>query len=179
MHRPSSFLINLERALRFEYSEVLRLEEEFWSMKLQISWVVDGDRNTTFFHTSTLVCKRRNMITCMKDRIGNWHNGDFAIANFIRHGLFDLFSSSQSNVPIEDWIPPFWQCRLGNEDRGKLQAPVIDSEIFYALKTLKPYKTPGPNGLHAGFFQRFWLIVGNSVKAKVKSIFSFGVVLEY
>ena len=56
---------------------------------------------------------------------------------------------------------------------------MIDSEIFYALKTLKPYETPGPNGLHAGFFQRFWLIVGNSVKAKVKSIFSFGVVLEY
>ena len=56
---------------------------------------------------------------------------------------------------------------------------MIDSEIFYALKTLKPYKTPGPNRLHAGFFQRFWLIVGNSVKAKVKSIFSFGVVLEY
>ena len=107
MDRPSSFLINLERALRFEYSEVLRLEEEFWSMKLQISLVVDGDRNTTFFHTLTLVCKRRNMITYMKDRMGNWHNGDSAIANFIRHGLFDLFSSSQSNVPIEDWIPPF------------------------------------------------------------------------
>ena len=56
---------------------------------------------------------------------------------------------------------------------------MTDSEIFYALKTLKPYKIPGPNGLHAGFFQRFWLIVGNSVKAKVKSISSFRVVLEY
>lgn len=56
---------------------------------------------------------------------------------------------------------------------------MTDSEIFYILKILKPYKIPGPNGLHVGFFQRFWLIVGNSVKAKVKSIFSFGVVLEY
>lgn len=29
------------------------------------------------------------------------------------------------------------------------------------------------------FFQRFWLIVGNSVKAEVKSIFIFGVVPKY
>ena len=56
---------------------------------------------------------------------------------------------------------------------------MIDGEIFYALKTFKPYKAPGPDGLHAGFFQRFWLIVGNSVKTKVKSIFSTGVMPKY
>ena len=46
-----------------------------------------------------------------------------------------------------------------------------DGEILSALKAMKPYKAHGPDGLHAGFFQRFWLIVGESVKVEIKNIF--------
>ena len=72
--RPSSSFIELEKGLRAEYLEVLRLEEEFWSMKSHITWIIDGDRNTTFFHMLALARKRRNKITCIKDRMGNWLN---------------------------------------------------------------------------------------------------------
>lgn len=68
--------------------------------------------------------------------------------------------------------PPFWHCELSGDNARILEAPVSDREIFEALKSLKPYKAPGPDGLHAGFFQRFWLIVGNLVKEEVKHIFS-------
>jgi hypothetical protein len=40
---------------------------------------------------------------------------------------------------------------------------------------MKPFKAPGNDGLHAGFFQRFWMIVGPSVKTAVKNIFSTGI----
>ena len=83
-NRPSSFLINLEKGLRVEYSEVMRLEEGFWSMKSCITWIIEGDRNTAFFHTSALVRRRRNKITCIKDGVGNWLNGDSVIVEFIR-----------------------------------------------------------------------------------------------
>lgn len=56
---------------------------------------------------------------------------------------------------------------------------MTDSEIFDTLKTFKPYRAPSSDRFRAGFFQLFWLIVGNSVKAEVKSIFISGVVLEY
>ena len=36
---------------------------------------------------------------------------------------------------------------------------------------MKPYKAPGPNSLHVGFFQCFWLIVGESVKEEVIRVF--------
>ena len=43
-----------------------------------------------------------------------------------------------------------------------------NAEIFFALKSMKAFKAPGPDGLYAGFFQRFWLIVGESVKFEIK-----------
>ena len=46
-----------------------------------------------------------------------------------------------------------------------------DAEILFALNSMKDFKAPGPDGLHAGFFQRFWLVVGASVKLEVKKIF--------
>lgn len=45
--RPNSFLVDLERKLRWEYVEVAKLEEEFWAMKARILWLVEGIRNTT------------------------------------------------------------------------------------------------------------------------------------
>lgn len=56
---------------------------------------------------------------------------------------------------------------------------MTNDEIFYALKTFKPYEAPSLDGLHVGFFQRFWLIVRNSVKTEVRSIFSIGVMPKY
>jgi len=36
---------------------------------------------------------------------------------------------------------------------------------------MKPYKYPGPDRLHVGFYQRFWLIMGDSVKKEVMKVF--------
>ena len=36
---------------------------------------------------------------------------------------------------------------------------------------MKAYKAPGPNRLHVNFFQRFWLVVGDSVNEEVMKVF--------
>ena len=55
-NNPNNFLSYLEQELRIELAEVSKLEEEFWAMKLRITWLVEGDRNTGFYHTFALVC---------------------------------------------------------------------------------------------------------------------------
>lgn len=65
--RPNSFLVDLEGKLRLEYAEVAKLEEEYWAMKVRTMWLVEGDRNTSFYHTSAFVRKRHNRILCIKD----------------------------------------------------------------------------------------------------------------
>lgn len=44
-------------------------------MKARITWLVKGDEYTSFFHTSALVRRRRNRISCIEDRAGNWIHG--------------------------------------------------------------------------------------------------------
>ena len=44
---------------------------------------------------------------------------------------------------------------------------------------MKPFKAPGIDGLHVGFFQRFWLLVGDSVNKEVKEIFTTQKIPEY
>ena len=44
---------------------------------------------------------------------------------------------------------------------------------------MKAFKAPGPDGLHAGFFQRFWLVVGDSVREEVMKVFRERKVPEY
>ena len=36
---------------------------------------------------------------------------------------------------------------------------------------MKAYKAPSPNRLHVNFFQRFWLVVGDSVNEEVMKVF--------
>ena len=61
----------------------------------------------------------------------------------------------------------------------KLSNPIFDEEISGALWSLKVFKAPGPNGLHARFFQRFWLLVGESIKKEVNQIFSSPTMSKY
>lgn len=61
----------LEKELKAEFVEISKLEEEFWAIKSRITWLVEGDKNIGFYHTSALVRRRRNCISCIKDRVGN------------------------------------------------------------------------------------------------------------
>ncbi|PKI67933.1 hypothetical protein CRG98_011529 [Punica granatum] len=49
---------------------------------------------------------------------------------------------------------------IGNEHASSLAEPVSRNEIKRVLFSIKPYKAPGPNGLHACFYQRSWDIRG-------------------
>lgn len=103
---PNSFLVNLERELRAEFAEISKLEEEFWALKSQITWLVKGDRNIGFYHTLALVQRRRNRISCIKDQVGNWIHEEREIVGYIRQCYANLYSSSHSHSVLSSWNPP-------------------------------------------------------------------------
>ena len=92
--RLSNFLLNLKSELLKEHDNVLNQEEEIWALKSRVNWVIQGDRNTTFYHVSTLVRRKKNQILAIKDSVGEWLYGEEAIKNFIRSGFNEVYSSS-------------------------------------------------------------------------------------
>ena len=68
---------------------------------------------------------------------------------------------------------------MSEEEKCSISGEVSKEEIKAALWSLKAFKALGPDGLHAGFFQRFWLTVGSSVIYEVKNVFAERRVPEY
>ena len=104
--RLYSFLVELERQLRSKFHDIFKIEEGFGPMKSRITWLVEGDRSTRFYHTLALVRRRRNRISCLKDRVGNWIQGDREIVEFIRNGYAQLLFSSHTYSILSNWNPP-------------------------------------------------------------------------
>lgn len=102
-NNSSNFLINLEKSLLEELSSVASSEADFWSMKSRIWCVIEGDKNIASFHNSTLIRCRRNHISSLKDCMGNWLNGVPEIANFIRQGFLELFTTTQCFAHRQVW----------------------------------------------------------------------------
>lgn len=53
---------------------------------------------------------------------------------------------------IHSPVISFSCCMLSEKERSRMGKEVDDEEIRAALWSLKPFKAPGPNGLHAGSF---------------------------
>ena len=147
--------------------------------KSRINRLIEGNRNTTFHHLSTIVRRRRNKISCIKNDMGEWILSENGAMNHIKRGFEKLFTTSLDSASLNPLRPQWWLNSLSDEERSSLGGMVTNDEIKDGLWALKAFKAPGPDGLHAGFFQRFWLIAGDSVKEEVRKVFTDCKMLEY
>ena len=133
----------------------------------------------SFYHISTLARRKRNHIASIKDERGEWLIEESKVIEHFRKGFSTLYTTSQTKVSCTPFPVDHWQVQLSEEAKLTLDAMITHEEIKEALWSMQPYKAPGPNGLHAGFFQRFWLLVGDSVREEVENIFLTRKVIEY
>lgn len=58
--------------LNQQLDTLLRDEEIRWAQKSRLDWLKFEDKNTKFFHVSTLIRRQHNRIDCLKNLDGNW-----------------------------------------------------------------------------------------------------------
>lgn len=134
--------------------------------------MIQGDRNTSFYHVSTIARRKRNHIASVKDDMGNWLTEDRQVMEFFRSSFVKLYTTYHLSAPRVASISDQWRAQLSEDDKSALEELVRLEEIKSALWSVKPHKAPSPSGLHVGFFQCFWLTVGDSITEDVLKAFS-------
>ncbi|XP_023881794.1 uncharacterized protein LOC111994169 [Quercus suber] len=92
--QPCTFLINLESQLHQELEAVLDQERDLWMLKSRINWMIQGDRNTSFYHVSALARRKRNNIASVKDERGIWITEERDVMEHFRRGFISLYTTS-------------------------------------------------------------------------------------
>ena len=82
--------------------------------------MLQGDQNTTFYHVSTLVRRKRNQILAIKNSVGEWIQEEKAIANFIRKGFGDIYTSSLTTLARAMPAISQWQGRLNEKEKESI-----------------------------------------------------------
>ena len=166
----NAFLLSLQDQLSDKFNQILQWEEELWAMKARTNWLIAGERNTSYFHLSTIVRRLANRISCVKLENDEWIYNVDQTKHYFREGFLKLYTT-ESLLNTRDMTLEMACCRLSAHEAVELASIPSNVEILVALKSMKPYKASGPNCLHAGFFQRHWSCVGDSVKDEVRNIF--------
>ncbi|XP_050259987.1 uncharacterized protein LOC126705076 [Quercus robur] len=93
-NNPSSSLICLEKQLFSELETVLDQERDLWLLKSRLNWMIQGDRNTSFYHVSTLARRKRNHIAAVKDEREVWLTEDREVMEHFRAGFQNLYTTA-------------------------------------------------------------------------------------
>ena len=140
-------LARLELKLKKELEEILTQEEILWLQKSRKEWLIQGDRNTTYFHQKTLARRRRNRITTIQNANGEWIVDNEIIKQHATAFFSTLYTSETlafRPYPVRGCFPI-----LDAVLTQGLTAPIEDNEIRQTIFSMKPLKAPGVDGLHA------------------------------
>ena len=97
---PSEYMGRIEANLQTELSEWPVRSESLWRQKSRELWLKAGDKNSSFFHLSTIIRRRHNNIDAIKADNGTWINGSRNIKHFFFDKFKELFSEEEVDFRI-------------------------------------------------------------------------------
>lgn len=173
---PNRFLSNLEVTLVEEFNLLLEQEALFWQQKSRVKWLQEGDRNTKFFHLTTIIRRRRNKIERLKDENDVWVEESEAIKSVVVKYFSDLFKSRQCLQGNVD-IPQLFPC-IDDADVAGLVKSVDLQEVKDSLFGIGGIKAPGVDGYPACFYQNQWSLCAGDIFDLVSTVFSTCIIPE-
>ena len=89
-------------------NEWLRRNEAFWIQKSRELWLKDGDKNSRFFHLSTVIRRKRNSTDAIKNDDGDWLINKKEIREHVVEKFEHLFTEEEVQFPsdLEQLITP-------------------------------------------------------------------------
>ncbi|RYR65333.1 hypothetical protein Ahy_A03g011263 [Arachis hypogaea] len=157
---------NQVHVLKEKITALWKQEEKFWGQRSRLKWLKWGDKNTSFFHATTIQRRERNRIERLKNEAGYWLEEREEIMRHIEEHFEALFTSTTrqrydntlSKIPV----------RVTEEMNRDLISEVSDDEIRNAVFSMGSLKAPGSDGLNGLFYQKYWEVIKKEVCEVVK-----------
>jgi hypothetical protein len=166
---PTPFSFDQEMMLQNNLDNLLIQEESLWRNKSRETWLTCKDLNTRFFHTSTVIKRRRNAIDFLQLPSGLWSSERQDIGNFFTSHFKNVFNSSIPTLD-EDLMSLFDNCISPKENAFICEIP-IEQEIFTTLSEMGSTKAPGLACFTALFYKKYWNIIKDVVLSSVWDFF--------
>ncbi|GAU47271.1 hypothetical protein TSUD_280940 [Trifolium subterraneum] len=107
-------------------SNVLLQEDRYWKQRAKVYWLIDGDKNSKFFHASASARKKRNAIKKLRDTNDVLVEDQSGLCNIARDYFQNLFVPNHGDhAPIVATIPQ----RVTDIDNETLTSPFTEEEF--------------------------------------------------
>lgn len=129
--RMNRFLADLETSLQKELRDVLYHEELMWHQRSRTKWLLDGDRNTRYYHVKATKRHHRNRIHMLRNDDGDWVEDEVQLKGMVTLFFKSLFTEENGR---RSWGPMCYGFRvLEAENKEELGRQVDSDEIKKAL----------------------------------------------
>ena len=154
----------MAESLQQEWDNRCLQEEIFWRQKPGVQWIKEGERNTKFFHRSTITHRNTNIIVKLKDQHGIERNTHEEMEKvLLQHFQKIAEETSKDRYQFMEKFTQYIPKLVTREDNFNLNKPVIEEEIEEGMKEMKNGKALGPDGFNVEFFKSCWRIVKQDI----------------
>jgi hypothetical protein len=164
--------VSREHVLRYKLGRLEDQHNTYWKQRAHANWLKFGDRNTKYFHAFASERKKLNKIKKLRREDGGVVENEEELGPFITNNYKSLFMSSAG--PVNDDLLQHVPISITHDMNEMLCAPCTGEDVKQALDSIGDLKAPGPDGMPAIFYKKFWHVVGPKVQEEVLSVLNGG-----
>jgi len=159
-----------------EREKLLLFNQKYWGTLRRKEWLVNGDRNSRYFHQQANTRRKKKLVCKLKDDCGMWIDNPQTIAAKFVHDYTNRFLSKGHGESV---MPnPMLETEISDVDNLSLIIIPDMQEVKSALFSVDSSKTPGPNGFGARFFKQYWDVVKDGFFNCIVEFFKSGHLLR-
>lgn len=145
----------LVKSKKLALEEFLDQEEMIWQQCAKAQWMIEGDRNTRFFHNQASKRASQNQIHGLRDEHGVLQDSAVEMGRIADQYFQSLFTSRQPAIGEIDEVVETMSTKVTPTINQELSRKFTPQEVKTALFDMFPTKSPGPDGMPALFYQKF------------------------
>ncbi|XP_021843644.2 uncharacterized protein [Spinacia oleracea] len=164
-----------------EWDSKCRIGFDYWRQRVKENWVKEGELASSLMFRRVKVRKVRNEIVSIKNDEDEWVEGQEGVSKVVLDSLLKVYVPQDNPNQGEDidLILRQLHCpKISRLESGRMDAPITDEEIRKAMFDIGKDKSPGPDGMIAEFFQKYWDKIGEKVIEGVREFFRKGHILK-